>query len=117
LRFPALDWLDASLANLPESSLKILAFMPVHVAAQPRPGTHEGALEAECKARITDIARKRGAKAIDWRVHSALTRNDANYWDPLRYRLPIAARIADELQKAVLEGATSPGNEYRILVP
>jgi hypothetical protein len=117
LRFPALDWLDASLANLPESSLKILAFMPVHVAAQPRPGTHEGALEAECKARITDIARKRGAKAIDWRVHSALTRNDANYWDPLHYRLPIAARIADELQKAVLEGATSPGNEYRILVP
>jgi hypothetical protein len=117
LSFPALTWLDASLAKLPWSTLKILAFMPVHIAAQPRPGTHGEAIEAECKARITDIARKRGANAVDWRIYSDLTRNDANYWDPVHYRVPIASQIAEELGQAVLQGSASPHSSYRILVP
>jgi len=36
LPFPALPWLDAILARMPAESLKILVFVPVHVAAQPR---------------------------------------------------------------------------------
>lgn len=117
LSFPALTWLDASLAKLPQSTLKILAFMPVHIAAQPWPGSRNEAIEAECKARITDIARKRGAKAIDWRFNSVLTRNDANYWDSLHYRVPIASRIAEELAQAVLQGTASADGTYRILEP
>ena len=115
LSFPALAWLDASLAALPPSTLKILSFMPVHIAAQPRPGTHDEAIELECKARIRDIAHARGAKVIDWRFNSSLTRNDANYWDPLHFRVPIAARIADELGQAVLQGIAPTDGDYRIL--
>ena len=44
LRFPALSWLDASLARLPADSRKILAFMPVHVAKQPQPATPAGGI-------------------------------------------------------------------------
>jgi hypothetical protein len=116
LKFPALAWLDAGLARIPSASLKILAFMPVHVAAQPVPGTHAAEVEAECKARIVAIARKRGAKVIDWRVASPLTRNDANYWDSLHYRVPIATRIAKELAPAALGGRESTDGSYRLLV-
>jgi len=117
LAFPALGWLDAGLARLPAGSLKILAFMPVNVAAQAWPGTYDAAVEAECKSRIVDIARARGAKLIDWRFNSPLTHDDANYWDALHYRVPIATRIAKELGEAVLQEHASPDGSYRILVP
>lgn len=116
LSFPALTWLDASLTKLPPSSLKILAFMPVHVAAQPWPGSHAAAVEAECKARIAGIARRRGAHVIDWRIASPLTRNDSNYWDNLHYRVPIATRIVNQLGAAVLDGHPSDDGTYRSMV-
>jgi len=117
LTFPALAWLDATLAKLPRSTLAILAFMPAHVVAQPWPGTHAAAIEAECKARIADIARIRGAKVVDWRINSVLTRNDANFWDRFHYRVPIATRIAEQLGAAVLTGHNSDDGSYRIVVP
>jgi hypothetical protein len=115
LRFPALPWLDQMLGEA-SSSTKVLAFMPVHVAIQAWPGTPAAAVEAECKARIEAIARQRGAKVIDWRIPSPITTNDANYWDALHYRLPIAQRIARELVDAVVNGKESPEGDYRITV-
>lgn len=115
LRFPALAWLDESLAKLSPATTKILAYMPVHVAAQPRPGTHEAALETECKARIASIARARGARVVDWRIASPITREDTNYWDHLHYRLPIAQRIVRELVAAIRDGTPSADGSYRIV--
>lgn len=116
LRFPALAWMDAMLADLPGSSVKVLAFMPVHVAAQAWPGTRNAAVEAECKVRIATIGRARSAKVIDWRIASPITRNDENYWDGLHYRLPIAQRIARELVESVLNGTESADGDYRLVV-
>jgi hypothetical protein len=115
LRFPALEWLDAMLAEIP-STRKILAFMPVHVAIQAWPGTPAAAIEAECKARIATIARARGTQVIDWRIASPITTNDSNYWDALHYRLPIAQRIARELVDAALDSKESGEGDYRIVV-
>lgn len=115
--FPALGWLDDGLAKLPPATLKILAFMPVHVAAQPAPGSALEGVETACKAQIVTLAKKVGAKVIDWRIASSLTRNDNNYWDSLHYRVPIATHIAGELGPAALEGRQSEDGEYRILVP
>jgi hypothetical protein len=116
LRFPALSWLDESLARLPADSRKILAFMPVNVVAQPQPGTPAAAGEAECKARVAAIGRARGATVIDWRIASALTRADANFWDALHYRVPIADQIAQALADAALTGHDSEDGRYVILV-
>jgi hypothetical protein len=99
LSFPALAWLDDGLARLP-SSLKILAYMPVHVAALPAPGTRAADAEAECKTRVAAIGRKRGAVVIDWRIPSPMTHDDTNCWDSVHYRVPIATRIAGELAAA-----------------
>jgi hypothetical protein len=115
LTFPALAWLDEGLAAMPASSIKILAFMPVHVAAQPWPGTREAAIEGECKARIAQIARARGATVIDWRIASPLTSNDANYWDNLHYRVPIATHLARQLG-ALAAGKNTEDGTYRLTV-
>jgi hypothetical protein len=115
LSFPALAWLDRLLADMP-ATVKVLAYMPVHVAAQPWPGSREAALEAECKRRIASIARLRGAKVIDWRMSSPLTRDDANYWDNLHYRLPIAHHLADDLVALVLGRLKSSDPNYNIVV-
>jgi len=116
LSFPALQWLDAGLARLPSTSLTVLAFMPVHVAAQPPPGTRDAGIETECKSRIVAIGRKYGAKVIDWRIASPLTQNDANYWDRLHYRVPIATHLAEELSAAALAGRESEDGSYLLLV-
>jgi len=114
LRFPALEWLDAMLGEIP-STRKVLAFMPVHIAAQAWPGTRAAALDAECKARIEAIGRTHGARVIDWRIASPITTNDSNYWDALHYRLPIAQRVARELSDAAVKGTDSSEGSYRLL--
>jgi hypothetical protein len=114
LDFPALAWLDSTLAALPQTQ-KILVYMPVHVAAQPWPGTEAASVEAECKNRIARIAHARGAAVIDWRISSALTRDDTKYWDLVHYRLPVATLIATGTVDAVLRSQPSHDGLYVIV--
>lgn len=112
---PALPWLDELLGLAPPEARKIVAFMPVNVAAQPKPGSAAAAREAVCKARVAEIARRRGALAVDFRIPSDVTRDDTNYWDALHYRLPVADRIVSALRRAVEEGRDDPDGFYRVL--
>lgn len=112
---PALDRLDALLAGLPPETRRVLAFMPVHAAAQGRPGTPAGEREAACKARTAEIGRARGALVVDFRLPSPVTTEDANYWDALHYRLPVADRIVAGLKRAAETGADAPDGFYRVL--
>ncbi len=112
---PALAWLDDLLGAMLPDTRKVLAFMPVHVAAQGRPGTAKGAREAACKARVAEIGARRGARVVDFRIPSPVTTEDTNYWDALHYRLPIADRIVAALGAAVATGADDPGGFYRVL--
>ncbi|TNC10975.1 hypothetical protein FF100_20435 [Methylobacterium terricola] len=112
---PALAWLDELLGLVPAGGLKLVAFMPVNVAAQPRLGSAGAAREAACKARVAEIARRRGATLVDFRIPSTVTRDDTNYWDALHYRLPIATRIVEALRRAVDERRDDPEGFYRVL--
>ena len=112
---PALAWLDALLAEMPSGELKLVAFMPVNAAVQGREGTAQGAWEAACKARVAAIGRARGATVIDFRIPSPVTTDDANYWDALHYRLPVAARIVGSLEAAQASGRDDPDGFYRVL--
>lgn len=116
LRFPALEWLDAFLARVPAAASVILTTMPIHVVSQASPGTREFALEAECKARVADLARRHGAAAVDFRRPSPVTTVDSNYWDPLHYRVAIADRILTALA-AARSGREDPDGFYRVLAP
>ena len=114
-RFPALAWLDGLLGRAPPGADAILAFMPVHVAAQPVPGSHAAAYEEECKARVADIGERRGATVVDFRRPSPVTTEDSNYWDALHYRAPIAERVVRALREARDTRRDAPDGFYRVL--
>jgi hypothetical protein len=112
---PALMGLDTLLGRVPADALKLLAFMPVHAAAQGAPGTPAGRREAACKARVAAIGARHGAVVVDFRRISPLTTRDDRYWDALHYRLPVAGRIVADLKAAVATGADDPEGVYRVL--
>ncbi len=114
-RFPALPWLDGLLASLPADATRILVFMPVHVEAQPPPASEAGVIEADCKRQIAAIALQRNAHLVDFRITSPITTKDANYWDRLHFRLPIAARVVTEIAAAVRERRDAADGDYRYL--
>jgi hypothetical protein len=114
--FPALPWLDAALGALPATTRKILMFPPVHAHMLPDPGSPRAALEAECKNRVAEIARRRGAVLADWRIPSAIAAEDIHFYDPVHYRPRIADRLIDDLARIVNDGRESPDGSYRILV-
>ena len=113
--YPALAWLEELLVKTPVATRKVLAFMPVHIAAQPQPASAAAAREAECKVRIAAIAARHGAHLVDFRIASSITAEDANYWDALHYRLPIAQRLPDSIGTAVTTGRDDPRGDWRYL--
>jgi hypothetical protein len=117
LRMPALEWLGATLARVPATADLTLTFTPIHAAWQPVPGTREAAVDAECKARITSLGKQHGAAVVDFRIRSSVTTDDANYWDPLHYRVGIAARLVVALQEARATGRDAADGFYRVLNP
>lgn len=114
-RMPALAWLDELLAAMPAATRRIVAFMPVHVAAQGAAGTSAARREAVCKMRVAEIGRRRGALVVDFRIPSPVTREDTNYWDALHYRLPIAGRIVAALAAAQATGVDDVEGFYKVL--
>ena len=112
---PALVWLDALLAETPPDATRLVAFMPVHAVVQGRPGTALGEREATCKARVAEIGRRRGATVVDFRLLSDVTTTDANYWDALHYRLPIADKIVAGLKTAQMAGRDDADGFFKVL--
>lgn len=100
LRFPALEHLAPLLVAMPEAE-KITFFVPYHLGAQPRAGSREAILWDECKTRVAAIvAAEPRTRLVDFMIASPITREDANYWDPLHYRTAIATWLGQALRAA-----------------
>lgn len=100
LHFPTHPMLRDLLAAMPDT-LKIVYFVPYHRAAQPRPGSREAIVWAECKKRVAAlVAASPRARLVDFMIPSPVTGNDENYWDPLHYRVAIATWMARSLRAA-----------------
>jgi hypothetical protein len=112
-RYPALDWLQILLDGPWQRTVLIIT--PVHVSAQPAPGSNAAAKEGECKARIARIARRRGVPLVDFRIRSGITSRDENYWDRLHYRVPIAERIVADLNRALSTAKDDPAGHWQVL--
>jgi hypothetical protein len=96
-RFPALTWLEEAIGAFPKQTEVMLVLPPAHLMAYPREGSAAWQRYAACKAQIAALARRHGATVVDYAHASPITTQDANYWDPLHFRLPIAARFGEEL--------------------
>ncbi|WP_448190752.1 hypothetical protein [Azospirillum sp. sgz301742] len=114
-RFPALVWLAELLKRLPAETRPVLAFMPVHVIAQPAPGSHADAYERACKDRVASLGAEAGAYVVDFRIPSRVTADDANYWDNLHYRVGIADWIEDSLASVLRGQGDAPDGAWRLL--
>jgi hypothetical protein len=113
-QFPALAWLEEILGRF--KGRAVLVFMPAHAVQQPVPGSRGAAREEECKVRIAVIARRHGAlPVIDFRIRSRITTDDANYWDPLHYRVSIADRIVKDIGEALASRADDPKGDWRLV--
>jgi hypothetical protein len=114
LMFPALNWLEGLLSETSTTPFRLLAFMPVHVAAQATPGSADAARLNVCRERISAMAKRHGVKLVDFAIPSEITSRDENYWDPLHYRLPIASRIVEGMKRAHLTGADADDGIYKL---
>jgi hypothetical protein len=107
--------MDQFLGRVPKRTTVVLVFPPAHISGQPVPGSMAEALEGECKQRFAIIAARHSASAVDFRSFSATNSEDANYWDPLHYRLAIAARVAAAVHGIVRGTAPDTDSFYRVL--
>lgn len=108
--FPAHALLRGALDAIPPGTRTVLFFVPYHASRHGAPGTREAARWSACKEGAATIARAAGAELLDFLRPSAITEDRANYWDPLHYRVPVAARLARAL-------ALDEGADFQRLVP
>ena len=113
-QFPALAWLE-TLIDRGNWQRILLVLPPVHVMAQPVPGSRKSLEEAQCKSHIAAIAERRNIPVIDFRIASDITRRDENYWDPLHYRVAIAERFASGVVSALKTRADDPNGDWKML--
>jgi hypothetical protein len=100
LNFPAHPILAQMLASMLRT-LKLVYFVPYHIAGQPRPGSLSAAVWGECKARIAAlVAQAPNARLVDFMIASPITTHDDNYWDEIHFRKPIATWLAHSLRDA-----------------
>ena len=97
--FPALPLLRGMLGALPAGTRKVLFFTPYQREQQGEPGSGTAWRWAECKRAVAAIAQASGAEALDFMIPSAITDSRNNYWDPLHYRVAVAATLAAALAK------------------
>ncbi len=115
--FPSLVWLSRMLDLVPRETRTLLVMPPIHVAAQAKPDTPDAAREHACTARVLDLAARHGTTVVDYRRPSAITTQDGNYWDPLHYRIGLAARIVDDLAAVSAGGGDAGDGTYRVIRP
>lgn len=113
-KFPALDDLERELTSIPALTKVLLVGMPVHIAAQPIPGTVGAAREQACKMKAHEIARRHMSSFIDFRILSSVTENDDNYWDPLHYRVFVARRLEQAIGEAANSNASDPDGFWKV---
>jgi hypothetical protein len=112
-RFPALETLRDDLLSLPQTTHKILFFVPYHRRLLSAPGSDGARVWDECKHRIVGLTSLTpNTVAVDFMRPSPITVTDDNYWDPQHYRVAVADRLALDLTAAD-RGQASP--DYQVL--
>lgn len=89
----ALDFLQTALERFPPTTRKILVFTPAFAGTVPRSGEWADNITI-CKQRVkamaTDLPK---TTLIDFLRKAPMTEDDANFWDGIHYRRPVAEAI------------------------
>ena len=94
--FPAHSRMREMLARLPDETVKVLMFVPLHNVRLPNKETLEWARWDECKHRLAALTPDTpNAHTIDFMIPSQITTRDENYWDAVHYSVGVAERLAE----------------------
>lgn len=97
----ALDTLRAALARFSPTTHKVLVFTPVYARTLSTQGTWVQNI-ATCKAKANSLAATLpNTTVIDFLQKAPLTENDANFWDGIHYREPVAEAIEHAIALAL----------------
>jgi hypothetical protein len=97
------------LARAPGATTKVLLFVPYHVSLIDWQPPLQRAQAAECKRRLTALAETvPNAHVLDFMIGSAITREDARYWDTLHYNTETATEIGAAIARGVAEREGEP---------
>jgi hypothetical protein len=100
--FPAVERLKTVLSGLSPSTRVVLAWPPVHVGAQPAPGSLAEATMNACHAAYAALAAERAdTVVVDWAVDRPETRIDENFYDSTHYRDEIAGAFQRDVSDAL----------------
>jgi hypothetical protein len=106
LPFPALERLAAYLDGLRSSAPFVVVMPPMFITALPRPGTAEAAQVAACKVALGRlVARRPGARLLDFHLDDDVARDPRNFMDVEHYRGDVARRVEASIAAAVNSGA------------
>jgi hypothetical protein len=114
-KFPDIEMLKQAAAELPVTAELILAITPSHVAAFFDDSAEERENVEQCKHSLaTQISYPR-VSLIDFRIPSAWTRNDANYWDRHHIRVGLAHDLVRRIKEAIDRRRDAEDGVYRYL--
>lgn len=116
-RLPAAEWLGEFARSLPATTRLVVIFPPIHAGALPAEGSPGAAADEACKRALADVLGANAALILDYRRRTSLTSEDSNFWDPLHYRLPIAAKIVDDIRAGLSQPVGAEDGRYRLLSP
>lgn len=89
----AFNYLRAALNRFPSATRKVLVFTPAYTGTLPHGGNWEGNIAA-CKQRAnTTAAALANTTILDFLRPSPMTDDEANFWDGIHYRRPVAEAI------------------------
>ena len=107
--FPALDQLDAVLAELPPQAGFVMVMPPVHQTVLPRPGTQTAADLPACKEALARrVAGRARSGFLDYLVDGPISRDPENFMDQQHYRMNIA-RLIEARIAALLDAGAQAG--------
>src|SRR5262245_6021711 len=92
---PAIDALAGHVAGLPPDVAVVFVWAPPYINALPADGSVAALRLPACKERVQQIAADHGNSSfLDLMTENSITRNIANYQDPLHYNPPAAHQVA-----------------------
>lgn len=104
LRFPDHRLMAEMLGALPDETLKIMMFAPMHRVVIPPAGTKGWSIITECKARLASLAAQvRNGHVLDFMIESRITRHDVNFWDAHHFKEELADRLIDMIAQGIAE--------------
>ena len=98
LKFPTHKLFEKLMANVNDKTKVIIVFVPYHYFHQGAKKSRNYQRFKECKKRFSQMAKKReNTEVLDFMIHSPITKNDENYWDPLHFKKEVAKTMVKEM--------------------